>query len=304
MNYLSDAEETLDYILFAQHGWADTNHSITRFAQALADDDGITVISPNLGFYRTWWRIAPLINQVEQIAAEHFELRDRVPKRIIGHSMGGLIWLEVLHRHPDWWSQVDSLSLVGSPVGGADLGRLFDPLQWGIGIARDLGINRRPIAERIAQQIPTQVIASDLDGGSDGTVPLQCSKFRYAQYVQLAGIHHDQLKHHPEVAKAIQQFWQAPRTVALADFENALIVEQLQAIPGMTDAHYRDFAKASVWATLPNGATLRTWQNVANIHHVFLADAQGVCQFAGFVGWLHTKALYQALERISKSLIN
>ena len=284
------------YLLFAQHGWADTHRDIAQWATALADDEA-TVIAPNLGFWRTWWRIAPLVDEVDQIASAWHAQFPTVPKRIVGHSMGGLIWLEVLDRHPDWWPTVERLSLVGSPVGGADLGRLLDPLGLGLGMARDLGRNRRPLAEKLAQAVPTQTVVSNFDGGSDGTVPLQCSRFRHAQYVELSGIPHDTLKRHPYVARVVKHFWQnPPQAETPADQQIDAVIAQLQAVPGMTDAHERDFVRSQPWAELPHSLTLRTWVNPFGVHHVFLADGDNRCRFAGFVGWLHTSSLYKALR--------
>ncbi|MEO0867501.1 MAG: alpha/beta hydrolase-fold protein [Cyanobacteria bacterium J06642_11] len=291
------------YVLFVQHGWHDTNRRVYQLGCALADDPQ-AVIAPNLGLVKTWWRIEPLIRQVEQIAiAAQARYPDR-PWRIIGHSMGGLIWLELLQRHPEWWPQVASVSLVSSPVGGADLGRIFDPFRWGIGIARDLGTDRRSMAEHLAQHLPMQTIASDYDGGSDGTVPIQCSQFRHAHYTQLRGIRHDNTKDHPKVTQAIQHFWATAGVIAdtanpdpLAAVEDRLIAK-LHAIPGMTDAHPRDFRRARVWSSLASGFTLRVWRHPLGIHHVFLANAQNQCRFAGFVGLPHTRGLYAHLGQI------
>ncbi|MEL6136766.1 MAG: alpha/beta hydrolase [Cyanobacteria bacterium J06628_6] len=290
------------YLMFAQHGWADTNTDIQRWANALADTDAV-VIAPNLGFWRTWWRMAPLVDEVDRIASAWHQRYPTRPKRIVGHSMGGLIWLEVLNRHPDWWPTVERLSLVGSPVGGSDLGRILDPFGWGLGVAPDLGRNRRPLAEKIAQGIPTQIVTSNFDGGSDGTVPLYCSRFRHAQYVELSGIPHDALKRHPFVARVVQHFWQnAPVADASQDLQIDVVIAQLQSVPGMTDAHERDFAKSHLWARLPNSLSLRTWVNPFGVHHVFLADRDNRCRFAGFVGWIHTAGLYQTLQAINVAL--
>ncbi|MBX2865665.1 MAG: alpha/beta hydrolase [Leptolyngbyaceae cyanobacterium MAG.088] len=289
------------YILFVQHGWHDTNRRMQRLGQALADEQ-TEVIAPNLGLIKTWWRIEPLIQQVEQIAIATHNRYPHRPWRIVGHSMGGLIWLELLQRHPEWWPQIKSVSLVSSPVGGADLGRIFDPFCWGLGIARDLGTNRRQIAEHLARHMPIQTIASDYDGGSDGTVPIQCSQFRHASYTQLNGIRHDNTKDHPEVTAAIQTFWTALPTLSVVSkepLEDALISE-LQAIPGMTDAHRRDFSRATVWATLKDNFTLRTWRSSLGIHHVFLANGLNHCCFAGFVGWPDTQRLYERLNVIKR----
>lgn len=291
------------YILFVQHGWHDTSRRVHRLGCTLADAQ-TEVIAPNLGLIKTWWRMEPLIVAVERIAIATQQRYPERPWRIVGHSMGGLIWLELLQRHPEWWCQIASVSLVSSPVGGADLGRIFDPFRWGIGIARDLGTDRRQIAEQLAQHIPIQTIASDYDGGSDGTVPIQCSQFRHARYTQLSGIRHDNTKDHPEVAAAIQQFWATltpelvPTKVPTTNSTEDIIISNLHAIPGMTDAHWRDFSRATVWATLANGATLRTWRHPLGIHHVFLADSHNQCRFAGFVGWPHTQGLYTGLNRI------
>ncbi|MEL6900096.1 MAG: alpha/beta hydrolase, partial [Cyanobacteria bacterium J06606_4] len=109
-----------DYILYAQHGWADINQGIGTLAKQIASPEA-RVIVPNLGFINTWIRIAPLIDRVEAIALQTHSEHPEAPLRIVGHSMGGLIWLEVLSRHPEWWPQVESLVLVASPVGGADI---------------------------------------------------------------------------------------------------------------------------------------------------------------------------------------
>jgi pimeloyl-ACP methyl ester carboxylesterase len=288
------------YILYAQHGWADVGRGIGSLAQQIACPSAHVVV-PNLGFVNTWIRIAPLIDRVEAIAQQTQSTYPNTPIRIVGHSMGGLIWLEVLARHPEWWPLVESLVLVGSPVGGADLSRMFDPFEWGVGIARDLGQNRRALAERIAAEVPTLIIAGDYDGGSDGIVPVECTRFHRASYVSVNRISHDRLKQHPEVASIIQQFWQnAAHLCVPSPVESYCdrLIRQLQAIPGMTDAHYRGFDKSELWAILPDGLVLRTWQSRLNIHHVFLANYAGDCLFAGFVGWPHTAALYHALWQL------
>ncbi len=307
------------YILFMQHGWHDTNRRIHRLGHTLADEQA-EVIAPNLGLIKTWWRIEPLIAEVERVAIATQQRHPDRPWRIVGHSMGGLIWLELLQRHPEWWDRITSVSLVSSPVGGADLGRIIDPFRWGIGIARDLGTDRRSMAEQLARHMPVQTIASDYDGGSDGTVPIQCSQFRHARYIQLRGIRHDNTKDHPEVTAAIQHFWTTLPTSGSAHHPHGLvgqrplppdslghgdsledaIIGALQAIVGITDAHRRDFNRATVWGTLSQGFTLRTWRHPLGIHHVFLADGQNRCRYAGFVGWPHTQGLYAAMEDIRR----
>lgn len=284
-------------VLFAQHGWADTHRSIARLAHSLVGPEAL-VIAPDLGYLNTWLRIEPLIQQVEQVASQTIAQYPDTPIRIIGHSMGGLIWLEALHRHPEWWPQVAALTLVASPIGGADLARIIDPLGWGIGIAKDLGQNRRPIAEAIAAQIPTLIIAGDFDRGSDGTVPVTATQVAGTQHIILPGLAHATLKDHPAVGAAIQQFWQQPSCQRLSDEPAQAIIRYLQAVPGMTDTHPRDFARSRPSIQFPNGLTVHTWSHPLGAELVFLANSSGQCLYSGFVGWPDRSHLHQALQKL------
>ncbi|MBF2002885.1 MAG: alpha/beta hydrolase [Synechococcales cyanobacterium M58_A2018_015] len=295
---MQDLSNSPDFILFTQHGWADDNRAMTTLAKSLATEQTL-IVAPNLGYLNTWLWIEPLIKIVEQVASQQIATYPNVPLRIVGHSMGGLIWLEVLHRHPDWWLQIHSLVLIGSPVGGSDLGRLIDPLGLGIGIARDLGINRKPIAEAIAAEIPTLVIAGDYDNGSDGTVTIDCTKFANAHFVCLPGVSHPASRHHAMVIATIQDFWQDHNIGESIEIDH--IIRRLHAVPGMTDGHRRDFAEAKVLMHLDNGGTIRGWRNPLGVNHVFVACPQGTCLYAGFVGWLHAQDLQHALNDIRQA---
>lgn len=289
--------ERPDFILYAQHGWADTNRAIASLAQTLPTSQTL-IIAPDLGFINTWLRIDPLIDEVERIAIKTNARYPDVPIRIIGHSMGGLIWLEVLNRHPEWWSKVESLVLIASPVGGADLARILDPLDLGIGIACDLGKNRRRIAEAIAQVIPTLIVAGDYDDGSDGTIPIGSTKFRYAQFVSLPGLSHAIMRYHPDVAATIKNFWASEFTNHTSNLENDSLIDRLQSVPGITDTHQRDFTKATACLTLENGTAICTWKNPLGIDYVFVRCPDGKCLYSGFVGWLHAEDLRQTLRDI------
>ncbi|MEM9220447.1 MAG: lysophospholipase [Cyanobacteria bacterium P01_F01_bin.150] len=289
---------SISFVLFAQHGWADTNRAIASLANSITSDT-VPVIAPNLGWLRTWVRIEPLIQQVEHLAEDAIERYPDHDWRIMGHSMGALIWVELLHRHPEWWSRVHSLCLVGSPVGGSDLGRIIDPLELGLAIAKDLGKNRRPLAEAIASRIPTLVIAGDTDGGSDGTVTVECTKVPRASSVILPGIAHATLKDHPLVGQAIQSFWSSPSIAAPeADSPSLQIIQQLRLIPGMTDAHYRDAYRGRAIADLSDGNTVRAWTNGIGILHVFVLDQNKNCLYAGYAGWLHRENLQNYLNTL------
>ncbi len=291
-------EDDIDTLLFAQHGWADTNFRLARLANQLPRDRQLTIV-PRLNWTMTWLRLEPLIAEVERLAAAALSRFPQASLRVIGHSMGGLMWLEVLHRHPDWWPRVRSLTLVGSPVGGSDLARIVDPWSVGVGIARDLGTNRRPLAEAIAAVIPTQSLAGDIGDGSDGTVPIAATQFEGAAWVCLPGVNHVQLKDGEAVAAAIRHFWQTPTAIApIYPFPLHRLVRHLQAIPGMTDTSYRYFAWGRTIAAWPPYGTLRHWPSPWGVDYVFVADGAHRCHYGGFVGWQHREALRQALAAL------
>lgn len=286
-----------DFILFAQHGWADTAIPIQRLANALAPENA-KVIAPNLGWWSTWIHIHPLIETVESIALKTLAEYPQTPLRIVAHSMGGLIWLEVLKRHPEMRSRVHSLVLIASPVGGADLARIIDPFKVGIGIARDLGTNRRAIAEQIARQIPTLAIAGDIGDGSDGTIPVQSTRFKFAQFLQVK-FPHPALKDHPSLIPIIQEFWDRREIPPTAPSELAdELIERLSQVPGMTDTNERYLSRAQPVLKFQNGLSLCIWRNLCRINHVFLINPEGQVLFSGFVGWWHSRDLRQALKEI------
>lgn len=290
-----------DFILFAQHGWADNNQHMAALAQSLATESTL-IVAPSLNYAMTWLRIVPLIQEVEQAALAAITRWPEAPLRIIGHSMGGLIWLEVLTRHPDWWPRVHSLVLVASPVGGADLGRIIDPLRVGVGIAADLGQDRRAMASAIAAQINTLVIAGNVDGGSDGTITVECTKVPHAQFVDMEGLSHAVMRYHPWVVETIRQFWEGQ------SFSEPLtqhpVIEQLRAIPGMTDAHLRDLPQSAPFLTLEDDSVIRVWRHPLGIDHVFVLAPNGACIYAGYVGWLHRSELWKALYQIREAIAN
>ncbi|WP_347404139.1 alpha/beta hydrolase [Nodosilinea sp. P-1105] len=286
---------TADFILFAQHGWADNNRWMLALAQELATE-ATEIVAPSLNYAMTWLRMAPLIEAVDQIATAVIDQQPTVPLRIIGHSMGGLVWLEVLTRHPEWWPRVQALVLVASPVGGADLGRIIDPLQVGLGIAADLGRDRRPLAMAIAAAINTLVLAGNTDGGSDGTITVESTKVPNAQFVCLEGLSHADMRYHPAVVEHIHQFWDG-QILSLPLMQHPL-VERLRKIRGMTDAHLRAFDRAKRYLTLDDGTSLYVWRHPLGIDHVFVVDAEAALLYSGYVGWLHYEDFWQALRTI------
>lgn len=197
--------EKVKLLLFSQHGMTDDNRDMAALAHKLAPPQSL-VIAPTLGFIQTLFEIEPLISKVEQTVEKVFKQYPDIPARIVATSLGGLIWVEALIRHPEWWERLEPLVLLGCPFGGADLARIIDPFDWGIGVAKYLGQNRRAMAEQITAIIPALVVAGNTTGGGDGTVPIESTKLKYAHFVCLDGVSHPGLKTHPAVAKVIQEF--------------------------------------------------------------------------------------------------
>ncbi len=286
---------------------ADWNQAINALAVRVASEKAL-IVAPSLGYSKTFFQIEPLIQALDEIATQILEQYPEPPVRILASSLGGLLWLEVLARNPAWWSRIESLILLGSPVGGAHLARIIDPLGWGIGIAKDLGVNRRSIAEQIAAVIPTLTIASDIGGGWDGTVTVECTKFKHAHFVCLQGITHPNLRIDSAVAQEIRSFWAETRQPHKREFDlSDEIIHRLRSVPGMTDGQLcfwgipskpYEFQRFNPEIVFHDRTCLWRLSNSLQIIHVFVADANGQCLYSGFVGWGHAEALKGAIDQI------
>ncbi|MCG9885068.1 MAG: lysophospholipase [Cyanobacteria bacterium] len=284
-------------ILFSQHGMTDTNQDMKALAHKVAPPQ-TQVVAPNLGFFQTCFAIEPLIRKLEITATKNLKTHPNIPIRIIATSLGGVLWVELLSRYPEWLTRCESLILLGSPLGGADLARIIDPFGWGIGMAKHLGKNRRLLAEAIAATVPTLVVAGNTDGGGDGTITVESTKLKYAHFTCLNGVSHPKLKTHPTVVKTIQEFWSKPRDVLPAPEESLIskLIELFRYTPGMTDANAKDFNKAEIAFRFKDGTTIRTWKNPLGVHHVFIANVYEQCEYSGFVGWVHSNDLKHAIK--------
>jgi hypothetical protein len=76
------------------------------------------------------------------------------------------------------------------------------------------------------------------------------------------------------------------------------VVDILNSVPGMTQAHSRDFKRAMPRFTLRDGSVVKTWKNPVGVDHVFIADKNGNLLFGGFVGWIHSDGFHRAIVRI------
>ena len=113
-------------------------------------------------------------------------------------------------------------------------------------IAQDLGVDRRPLAEAIAQVVPTLIIAGDRKRGSDGTVLVQTTQFQHAKFVCIPGVRHSGLKSNDAVDSSIRSFWaEKTKTITLSEKTSLTeIISQLRSVPGMTDARSKYFKRS------------------------------------------------------------
>ncbi len=278
-------------LLFAQHGWADTHDRIADLTARVAPPEAMR-IAPNLGYVRTWLRIEPLIADVETIATAALAQFPDLPMSVIGHSMGGLIWIEVLSRHPEWWPRMTALVLLGSPVDGSHYSRMADPMGLGVGIARDLGISRTDKAERLAQAIPTLSIAGAANCNGDRAVPLDATIFDGDRDVIVHGVDHPGLLDSPPVDAVVRHFLggRAPRPLPASQ-----VIRALRGVAGMTSGERAKYCGARLEMMFEDGHQLLTIDSRVARSHVFLINHEHHCQFAGYVGPIHRGDLWRAI---------
>ncbi len=72
----------------------------------------------------------------------------------------------------------------------------------------------------------------------------------------------------------------------------------LENVPGITRAHHRDFKSSYPVMRLRDGTVVRTWKNQFGVDHVFLGDRDERMIYGGFVGWIDSEGLTQAINRI------
>jgi Serine aminopeptidase, S33 len=284
--------DSSEAILVAQHGWADDNRAMLAFGRAVASPTTL-VIAPDLGYRRTWLRMAPLVDTAEQTLEHALQEHPAAILRIVGHSMGGLIWIELLTRRPDWRQRTDRLVLIGCPVGGANLAAMLDPL--GLTIGRDLKVDRRALAEALIPSIPTLVIVGDLLGPHDGTVSHDSARIENARFIRVPSSSHAGLRRSRWVTGLVRAFLE--RADPPPPNLNA-IVTQLQAVPGLRSINGQVVELASVRCMFREGSTIRTLRLPGHAQIVFVVDGVGECRYAGGVTWHDRRGLEAALREI------
>jgi hypothetical protein len=281
-------------ILFFQHGMGESNQNMQILAGRVAPENAYVVV-PNLNLLTTFLNLDPLIEVVERSASETLNDFPQSTFSVVGFSMGGILWVEVLSRNPSWLERLDALVLIGSPIKGASLARTVDPFGWGIGIAQELGRNRQYLAEKITQKIPTLVIAGSVNGGGDGVIPIESTRLNGTHFFTRNNVKHQDLPIDLIIGEKVKSFLLHPYLIPSENSRITRLIDHFEHVEGMTPADERDFPRATISHTFSDGITLREWVNPVGVRHIFIADVTGKCQFSGFTGWVHNKALKRAI---------
>jgi hypothetical protein len=79
-------------------------------------------------------------------------------------------------------------------------------------------------------------------------------------------------------------------------------IKRLYEVPGITNISHRLYLeKASVYVKFKDGSgNLRLFINTFKVSHVYVFDKKNVCHFGGYVGWIHSKGLEEAISEIKK----
>ncbi len=72
----------------------------------------------------------------------------------------------------------------------------------------------------------------------------------------------------------------------------------------MNPTHFQNVGYSTPYITLENNIKINVWKNLVEVDHVFLIDPEGNCVFAGYVGWVHRKKFYRALQQIRNDFPN
>jgi hypothetical protein len=78
----------------------------------------------------------------------------------------------------------------------------------------------------------------------------------------------------------------------------AELVSRLRRVSGMTDTSPADIERAARHTIFQNQVVLLTWKNRFGVDFVYVCDGEGVCHYAGYVGWVHAGGLRRTLAAI------
>jgi len=106
---------------------------------------------------------APLEGNVERLARFTRDTLGNRPAHFVGHSLGGVVVLETLNRHPD--IAVASALLLGSPVRGSFAGRRFARTRFGRWLLGESGPCWEERGARWSRTAPLGVLAGSVPIG-------------------------------------------------------------------------------------------------------------------------------------------
>ncbi len=158
---------------------------------------------------------APLEDNVERLARFAVTRARGGALHYVGHSLGGLLILAALERHPEL--PAASAVLIGSPVNGCAAGRSFGRAalgRWMMGASRPLW---EPCSARWTRQAPLGVIAGTapfglgrvlgpLAGENDGVVSLSETDVEGMKARAIVRLGHSSLIFSPRVAALAARF--------------------------------------------------------------------------------------------------
>ena len=82
-----------------------------------------------------------------------------------------------------------------------------------------------------------------------------------------------------------------------------IVVDELVNTQGMTQAHSRDFKRATPIFTLQDGTVVKIFTNPVGVKHIFLSHDDKMI-FGGYVGWIHNQYLNKKIEKIRRQYSN
>jgi hypothetical protein len=100
----------------------------------------------------------------------------------------------------------------------------------------------------------------------------------------------------------LQEVLENPKNIVLSEDRSVMeTISQLRSVPGMTDAHPKDFERSQPIMTLKDGTIVRIWNDLLGVKHIFLENDRGECEFSGYVGWVHRDGLDRAIDAVIRS---
>jgi hypothetical protein len=135
-----------------------------------------------------------------------------------------------------------------------------------------------------------RTIGQNLAGMALDTVKAHAGYWNCSRTVQLIV---DNLHHKKEYKASNQKYIQK-------------VIDRIQNVAGISIDKLKLFINDEPISTLKfsdGSGTLFHIVNTAKIHHVYIFNEKNICSFAGYVGWIHTDGLQQAIDEINNLFV-